>query len=72
MSLLKQIEDKGAVLEWSPISSNANLVALGTKVNVSWVRCHRPILTLCCFLRIFRIPLVQDLTITAVNWSCML
>ena len=32
MSLLKQIEDKGAVLEWSPIVQNANLVALGTKV----------------------------------------
>jgi len=31
MSLLKQIEDKGAVLEWSPIVQNANLVALGTK-----------------------------------------
>jgi hypothetical protein len=32
MSLLKQIEDKGAVLEWSPIAAQANLVALGTKV----------------------------------------
>ena len=32
MSLLKQINDKGAVLEWSPIASQANLVALGTKV----------------------------------------
>jgi len=31
MSLLKQIEDKGAVLEWSPISQFPNLVALGTK-----------------------------------------
>ena len=32
MSLLKQIDDKGAVVEWSPIASNANIVALGTKV----------------------------------------
>ena len=32
MSLLKQIEDKGAVLEWSPVAEYANLVALGTKV----------------------------------------
>ena len=32
MSLLKQIEDKGAVLEWSPVLSYPNLVALGTKV----------------------------------------
>lgn len=32
MSLLKQINDKGAVVEWSPIASNANMVALGTKV----------------------------------------
>lgn len=32
MSLLKQIEDKGAVLEWSPVANHSNLVALGTKV----------------------------------------
>lgn len=31
MSLLKQIDDKGAVLSWSPLSSIPNLVALGTK-----------------------------------------
>jgi len=31
MSLLKQIDDKGAVLEWSPIAKCPNLVALGTK-----------------------------------------
>lgn len=31
MSLLKQIEDKGAVLEWSPIRAQPNIVALGTK-----------------------------------------
>eukprot|EP01038_Epipyxis_sp_PR26KG_P012063 gene12063-16144_t len=31
MSLLKQIEDKGAVLEWSPLAAYPNLVALGTK-----------------------------------------
>jgi hypothetical protein len=34
MSLLKQIEDKGAVLEWSPVAQYANMVALGTKVRV--------------------------------------
>ena len=33
MSFLKQIDDKGAVLEWSPIAGQPNLVALGTKVN---------------------------------------
>ena len=32
MSFLKQIEDKGAVLDWSPISGLPNVVALGTKV----------------------------------------
>ena len=32
MSLLKQINDKGAVLEWCPVKSKPNLVALGTKV----------------------------------------
>lgn len=31
MSLLKQINDKGAVLEWSPVAKHASLVALGTK-----------------------------------------
>ena len=31
MSLLKSIEDKGAVVEWSPIQQHANLVAVGTK-----------------------------------------
>jgi len=31
MTLLKQIDDRGAVLEWSPIPEHANLVALGTK-----------------------------------------
>lgn len=33
MSLLKEIEDRGAVLEWSPVPSKANVVALGTKVS---------------------------------------
>jgi hypothetical protein len=32
MSLLKQINDKGAVLSWSPLATSPNLVALGTKV----------------------------------------
>ena len=31
MSLLKRIDNKGCVLEWSPIASQPNLVALGTK-----------------------------------------
>jgi protein transport protein SEC31 len=31
MSLLKQIDDKGAVLSWSPLAAAPNLVALGTK-----------------------------------------
>jgi hypothetical protein len=32
MSLLKQIEDKGAVLQWSPVASDPNFVVFGTKV----------------------------------------
>ncbi len=32
MSLLKQIDDKGAVLAWSPLQTYGNFVALGTKV----------------------------------------
>lgn len=32
MSLLKQINDKGAVLSWSPLAHSPNFVALGTKV----------------------------------------
>jgi protein transport protein SEC31 len=31
MSLLKQIDDKGAVLAWSRLSAHPGLVALGTK-----------------------------------------
>ncbi len=31
MSLLKQIDDRGAVLEWSPFADRANMVALATK-----------------------------------------
>jgi hypothetical protein len=31
MSLLKQIDDRGAVLEWSPFADRPNLVALATK-----------------------------------------
>lgn len=34
MSLLKNISDKGAVLEWSPIVNQSNMVAIGTKVSV--------------------------------------
>ena len=31
MSLLKQIDDRGAVLEWSPYAERASMVALATK-----------------------------------------
>eukprot|EP01031_Cornospumella_fuschlensis_P052334 gene52334-63973_t len=31
MSLLKQIEEKGAVVSWCPLAESANMVALGTK-----------------------------------------
>lgn len=31
MSLLKQIDDKGAVLAWSRLAAHPGLVALGTK-----------------------------------------
>ena len=31
MSFLKTIADKGAVLEWCPLSSSSAVVALGTK-----------------------------------------
>jgi hypothetical protein len=31
MSLLKQIDDRGVVLEWSPFRNKPNLVALATK-----------------------------------------
>jgi hypothetical protein len=34
MTLLKEITDKGAVLEWSPIADTARVVALGTKVRL--------------------------------------
>ena len=32
MSLVKQIEDKGAVVEWSPLTTQPGLFAIGTKV----------------------------------------
>jgi hypothetical protein len=31
MSLLKQIDDRSSVLEWSPFADRANMVALATK-----------------------------------------
>jgi hypothetical protein len=34
MSLLKQIDDRGVVLEWSPFASKPNYVALATKDSV--------------------------------------
>lgn len=46
MSLLKQIDDKGAVLEWSPIAKCPNLVALGTKVSIFPVINSNPIQTM--------------------------
>jgi hypothetical protein len=33
MSFLKQIDDKGAVLAWSPVPHMPNVVAIGTKVS---------------------------------------
>ena len=32
MSILKQINDKGATIAWSPLRSHPNLLATGTKV----------------------------------------
>jgi hypothetical protein len=37
MSLLKQINDKGAVVEWCPLAEHGNLVALGTKVRFKFL-----------------------------------
>ena len=31
MSLLKALEDRGAVVEWSPLASEATTIAVGTK-----------------------------------------
>jgi hypothetical protein len=62
MSLLKQIEDKGAVLEWSPVLSYPNLVALGTKVTKYNSRLQS---TENAFPS--RTPLVSDLTTLVEN-----
>lgn len=32
MTLITQIEDKGAVVAWSPIGEHADVIALGSKV----------------------------------------
>jgi hypothetical protein len=33
MTLITQIEDKGAVVAWSPVGEYADVIALGTKVS---------------------------------------
>ncbi|RYG68085.1 hypothetical protein EON64_05945 [archaeon] len=69
--MLKQIEEKGAVVSWCPLAENANMVALGTKVMPP----HNSTLMLQCVLISFfivciRIPLELALTTTAENWRC--
>lgn len=67
MSLLKQIDDKGAVLEWSPISQNPNLVALGTKVLLYNIPMNnQSILT----VLLIRIHLELGLMIMVANLNC--
>ncbi len=34
MTLITQIEDKGAVVAWSPIGEHADVIALGSKVRI--------------------------------------
>jgi len=34
MTLITQIEDKGAVVAWSPIGEYADVIALGSKVRI--------------------------------------
>ena len=36
MTLITQIEDKGAVVAWSPIVEYADVIALGSKVRFSF------------------------------------
>ena len=33
MTIIAQVEDRGAVVAWSPIPGNADLVAIGAKVS---------------------------------------
>lgn len=69
MSLLKQIDDKGAVLEWSPVPSQANLVALGTKVRSQALHSFPSLFKLLSFVLFpLRIPLGLVLMTMVVNW----
>lgn len=34
MTLITQIEDKGAVVAWSPIGEHADVIAVGSKVRI--------------------------------------
>lgn len=70
MSLLKRIEDKGAVLEWSPVASRPDLVALGTKVQNNLQLFYTCIYTLFLFCSLFRILLVSASMTTEEKLSC--
>ena len=37
MTLITQIEDKGAVVAWSPIGEYADVIALGSKVRFLFI-----------------------------------
>lgn len=63
MALLKQIDEKGAVLAWSPKFENPNLIALGTKVDFLFIVCKASLNTLNRILR------ELDLMIMEENWS---
>jgi hypothetical protein len=64
MSLLKQINDKGAVVEWCPLAEHGNLVALGTKVMI-------PILHISSVICFSRTLLALVSMTMAVNSSCI-
>ena len=61
MALLKQIDEKGAVLAWSPKFEYPNLIALGTKVDIKLFFLLSHVLN--------RILRALDLMTTEVNWS---
>ena len=63
MSLLKQIDDKGAVLEWCPIAGNANMVSLGTKVPLYII-----IIVFLCLRLYIRTLLGLDSMIMVASW----
>ena len=72
MSFLKEIEDKGAVLDWCPVSTYPNLVALGTKVFFDFVFNHIILYLFCYFPIVFcnRILLVVDSMTLVALWNC--